>query len=55
LILACFQAKTLQTYFRADGKPGFFKKGIDRLCRYAVDAVQDGFEVIILTDRAIDS
>ena len=25
------------------------------MCRYAVDAVEDGFEVIILTDRAIDS
>lgn len=50
-----FQAKTLQMYFRADGKPGSLKAGIDRLCRYAVDAVQDGFEVIILTDRAIDS
>ncbi len=50
-----FQAKTLQTYFRADGKPGSLKAGIERLCRYAVDAVNDGFEVIILTDRAIDS
>lgn len=50
-----FQAKTLQTYFRADGKPGSLKAGLDRLCRYAVDAVEDGFEVIILTDRAIDS
>ncbi len=50
-----FQAKTLQTYFRADGKPGSLKAGVDRLCRYAVDAVEDGFEVIILTDRAIDS
>jgi len=50
-----FQAKTLQMYFRADGKSGSLKAGIDRLCRYAVDAVQDGFEVIILTDRAIDS
>lgn len=50
-----FQAKTLQTYFRADGKPGSLKAGLDRLCRYAVDAVNDGFEVIILTDRAIDS
>jgi glutamate synthase (NADPH/NADH) large chain len=50
-----FQAKTLQTYFRADGKQGSLKAGLDRLCRYAVDAVQDGFEVIILTDRAIDS
>ncbi len=50
-----FQAKTLQTYFRANGKPGALKAGLDRLCRYAVDAVQDGFEVLILTDRAIDS
>ncbi|MDE3235625.1 MAG: glutamate synthase large subunit [Bacteroidota bacterium] len=50
-----FQAKTLQTYFRADGKPGSLQKGLDRLCRYAVDAVEDGFEVLILSDRAIDS
>ena len=50
-----FQAHTLQTYFIADGKPGSLQKGLDRLCRYAVDAVQDGFEVLILSDRAIDS
>jgi glutamate synthase (NADPH/NADH) large chain len=50
-----FQAKTLQCYFRADGKPGSLKKALDRLCRYAVDAVEDGFEVVILSDRAIDS
>ncbi|MCO5235269.1 MAG: glutamate synthase large subunit [Chitinophagaceae bacterium] len=50
-----FQAKTLQCYFRADGKPGSLKAGLERLCRYAVDAVEDGFEVIILSDRAIDS
>ncbi|MFT3679175.1 MAG: glutamate synthase large subunit [Ferruginibacter sp.] len=50
-----FQAKTLQTYFRADGKPGSLQNGLDRLCRYAVDAANDGFEVLILSDRAIDS
>ncbi len=50
-----FQAKTLQTYFRADGKPGSLKKGVERLCRYAEDAVNDGFEVLILCDRAVDS
>ena len=50
-----FQAKTLQTYFMADGKPGSLQRGIERLCRYAVDAVDDGFEVLILSDRAIDS
>lgn len=50
-----FQAKTLQCYFRADGKPGSLKAALDRICRYAVDAVEDGFEVLILMDRAIDS
>src|SRR5436190_1268057 len=50
-----FQAKTLQCYFRVDGKPGSLKAGLDRLCRYATDAVDDGFEVLILQDRAIDS
>lgn len=50
-----FQAKTLQCYFRANGKPGSLKSALDRLCRYAVDSVQDGFKVLILQDRAIDS
>lgn len=50
-----FQAKTLQMYYRADGKPDSMNKALDRLCRYAVDAAEDGFEVLILTDRAIDS
>ncbi|WP_225975538.1 glutamate synthase large subunit [Panacibacter ginsenosidivorans] len=50
-----FQAKTLQTYFRADGNTGSLKRGLDRLCRYAEDAVHDGFEVLVLCDRAVDS
>ncbi|MEI6408192.1 MAG: glutamate synthase large subunit [Bacteroidota bacterium] len=50
-----FQAKTLQMYFRADGKPGSLKQALDRICRYAEDAVLDGFEVLVLSDRAIDS
>lgn len=50
-----FQAKTLQLYFQADGSEGSLDAGIQRLCRYADDAVRDGFEVLILSDRAIDS
>jgi len=50
-----FKAKTIQSYFRADGKEGSLEAGLERLCRYADDAVRDGFEVIILSDRAIDS
>jgi len=50
-----FHAKTLQTYYNADGMPGSLEKGLARLCRYAEDSVDDGFEVLILSDRAIDS
>ncbi len=50
-----FQAHTLQTYFMADGKAGSLQRGIERLCRHAAEAVLDGFEVLILSDRAIDS
>jgi glutamate synthase (NADPH/NADH) large chain len=50
-----FQSKTIQCYFRADGKPGSLKKGLERICEYAVHAVEDGFKVLILQDRAIDS
>lgn len=50
-----FQAKTLQCYFRADGKSGSLKNAVERVCRYAEDAVNDGFEVLVLQDRAVDS
>ncbi|WP_026898088.1 glutamate synthase large subunit [Daejeonella oryzae] len=50
-----FHAKTLQTYFKADRQSGSLEKGLSRLCRYAEDAVHDGFEVLILSDRALDS
>jgi len=50
-----FQSKTIQCYFRADGSPDALKKALDRICRYAVDAVEDGYRMLILQDRAIDS
>jgi glutamate synthase (NADPH) large chain len=50
-----FQAKTLQMYFRADGQPGSLAKALNRVCNYAEDAVNDGFEVLVLSDRAVDS
>lgn len=50
-----FQSKTIYTYFKADGQEGNLRKAIDRICRYATDAVDDGFEVIVLSDRSMDS
>ncbi|UBM59724.1 glutamate synthase large subunit [Marinilongibacter aquaticus] len=52
-----FQAKTINTYFFANsddpGKALAF--GLERICRYAEDAIKDGFEILILSDRAVDS
>lgn len=50
-----YQAKTLQCYYVADGKPGSLQRGVERICRYSEDAVNEGYEVIVLQDRAIDS
>jgi glutamate synthase (NADPH/NADH) large chain len=49
------QSKTLHCYFKADGKPGSLQRGLERLCLYAEHAALDGFAVIILCDRAVDS
>lgn len=52
-----FQAKTINTYFNAGTtEPAkALEFALERICRYAVDAIHDGFEIIILSDRAIDS
>ncbi|MEH6453427.1 MAG: glutamate synthase large subunit, partial [Psychromonas sp.] len=49
------QAKTLDTLFRADGTPGKLKKSLERICRYAEDAIHDGYSIIILSDRSATS
>ncbi|MCX8514820.1 MAG: glutamate synthase large subunit [Burkholderiales bacterium] len=49
------QTKTIYTYFNADGKTNSLEKGIDRVCRYAKDAIEEGFSIIVLSDRGIDS
>ncbi len=52
-----FQAKTINIYFNADSpNPAqSLEFALGRICRYAEDAIHDGFEIIILSDRAIDS
>ena len=50
-----FQAKTINTYFLADGSEKSLERALDRICQYAEDAIEDSFEVVILSDRAIDS
>src|SRR6185369_16336488 len=49
------QTKTIYTYFKADGEPGSLEKGFYRVCQYVTDAIEDGFTIIILSDRSFDS
>ena len=49
------QSKTIYCYFKADGSPGALERGLDRICEYVSDAVDDGFSIIILSDRSFDS
>lgn len=50
-----FQSKTIECIFRATEEPGALKDALARICRYAKDGVLDGFSIIILTDRGMDS
>ncbi len=49
------QTKTIYTYFKTDGQPGAMERGLNRVCQYVSDAIEDGFTIIILSDRSFDS
>lgn len=49
------QAKTLDIVFQASGEPGKLERALKRICQYAEDAVIDGYSIILLTDRAVNS
>ncbi|MCK5819174.1 MAG: glutamate synthase large subunit [Psychromonas sp.] len=45
------QAKTLEILFRINGGEGQLERSLKRICRYAEDAIHDGYSIIILSDR----
>ncbi|MCD9499239.1 glutamate synthase large subunit [Photobacterium carnosum] len=49
------QSKTLDIVFRASGEQGKLDRALKRICQYSEDAVIDGYSIIILTDRAVNS
>ncbi|PCS23600.1 glutamate synthase large subunit [Candidatus Enterovibrio escicola] len=49
------QAKTLDIVFGASGNLGELERALKRICQYAEDAVIDGYSIILLTDRAVNS
>jgi len=50
-----FQTKKLNMCFVADGSEGALEHALDRICRYAIDAIDDGYSIICLSDRGLDS
>jgi len=49
------QSKTIGITFKANGEDGALKKALDRVCLYAKNAVEDGYSILILSDREVDS
>ena len=49
------QSKTLDITFRATGREGELEAALDRLCQYAKDAINDGYSLLLMSDRAIDT
>ncbi|MFH2034653.1 MAG: glutamate synthase large subunit [Candidatus Margulisiibacteriota bacterium] len=49
-----FKAKTISLLFKAGGIEDF-KRGLDRICKEAEEAVKEGYSFIILSDRGVDA
>ncbi|TVZ37991.1 glutamate synthase (NADPH/NADH) large chain [Alteromonadaceae bacterium 2753L.S.0a.02] len=49
------QAKTLDIIFRATENAGELEGALEQLCKYACDAVNNGYSLIILSDRKVDT
>ncbi|MGK7345190.1 MAG: glutamate synthase large subunit [Candidatus Nitrospinota bacterium M3_3B_026] len=50
-----FQATSIPMVFKAGEGEGRLKKALDRICAHASEAVEEGYNVIILSDREADS
>ncbi|WP_114417316.1 glutamate synthase large subunit [Marinospirillum perlucidum] len=50
-----FQSTTVDITFRSTGKAGELKRALDRICRHARDAVEDGYSILILSDRKVNT
>ncbi|MEM8912486.1 MAG: glutamate synthase large subunit, partial [Planctomycetota bacterium] len=49
-----WQCKTIDITFNRQDGPSGLRKTLDRICREAESAADDGFEFVMLSDRAID-
>ena len=46
---------TLSTLFRVDEGAGTLERSLDDLCRQASRAIEDGYSIIVLSDREVDA
>ncbi|OUS29228.1 glutamate synthase subunit alpha [Gammaproteobacteria bacterium 45_16_T64] len=49
------QSTTIDIIFKATGNAGELKAAIDQICQYARDAVSNGYALLVLSDRAVDT
>jgi len=50
-----FQTHTLSLLYPVDGGPGALEEAVERLTRAAVEAIDDGCSILILSDRGVDA
>jgi len=50
-----FQARTIPIVFKATGGEGRMEAALERVRRYAEEAVLEGYNVIVLSDKPVDS
>jgi glutamate synthase (NADPH) large chain len=50
-----FDPVTLSLLWPSSFGPGWLKKALDKLCRAAVQAIDDGHNILILSDRGLDA
>lgn len=50
-----FQTKTISTVFRADKGENALERALEKICNYTADAVEDGYEIVLLSDRGADT
>ncbi len=49
-----FEPTTLSMLYEADGGPDALERAVEALCKAAADAVDEGFNVLVLSDRGVD-
>jgi glutamate synthase (NADPH/NADH) large chain len=50
-----YKAATLKAHFFADGKPGRLLEALNRLCKDAEDAIAEGKNILVISDRNSDN